>query len=194
MVEKLYALARKFQDQPPPEDAWEDLFDYLNRIGFRECYSNEDELLQYFSKYMGQYSMYRGTRLTETKLLKILVDGRDTYLEFLCNYNDETFVEAWHRTREFLQGLEISTSPVMITKLLMGFGGKTAAYDSQFLATISSNPTLLDYGINHFVELLQNSGFEELKTHGDENPIPWQRVVDMAFWCASRPGHEEFLI
>ena len=193
MVAKIYALARKFQDQSP-KDTWEDLFDYLNRIGFRQCYSNEDELLQCFSKYMHQYRMYRNTGLTKERLLEILLRGRDIYLEFLCNYNDETLVEAWHRTRELLQELEISTSPVMITKLLMGFGGKTPAYDSQFLITISSNPTFLQYGINHFVELLQDSGLEELKTHGDENPIPWQRVLDMAFWYASRPGHEEFLI
>ena len=110
MVEIIYALARKFQDQSS-KDAWEDLFDYLNRIGFHECYSNEDGLLQYFSRYMQQYRMYRNTRLTEEKLLEILLCGKDTYLEFLCNYNDETFVEAWHRTRELLQGLEISTKP-----------------------------------------------------------------------------------
>ncbi len=193
MVERIYALAGEFQHQSP-EDAWEDLFDYLNRIGFRQCYCNEDELLQCFSRYMQQYGMYRNTGLTKEKLLEILLCGKDTYLEFLCNFDDETFIKAWHKTRELLGGLDISTSPVMITKLLMGFGGKTAAYDSQFLKTLSSNPTFLQYGINHFVELLQDSGLEELKTHGDENPIPWQRVLDMAFWCASRPGHEEFLI
>ncbi|MFZ0034261.1 MAG: hypothetical protein WAK60_04625 [Sedimentisphaerales bacterium] len=82
----------------------------------------------------------------------------------------------------------------MITKILMGFGGRTPAYDSRFLDTLKSNPTFLFYGIRYFVELLKESGFKELKTHSGKNIIPWERVLDMAFWLWSARESREPLI
>jgi len=190
-LQRIYDLAREFQDENQ-DDAWEELFDYLHRTGFRDCYSNENELFSHFSTYMRKYGMYRKTGLDDEKLREVLVSGRDTYLEFLCTYNDENLTISWINSYNLLSQLEVSTSPVMITKLLMGFGGKTPAYDQRFLNTITSNPTFLMHGINYLVEILKESQFEELKTHGDENAIPWERVLDMAFWQGSK--YKEFLI
>ena len=183
MVGKIYGLAQRFQEQSP-KDAWEDLFDYLKIVGFRTCYEDRDQLLHHFSRYIYQYRMYRNTRLTKKKLRDVLMSGREVYLDFLCNYNDETFKEAWRETRRLLQESEISATPVMITKLLMGFGGRTAAYDSKFLATVSGNPIFMKRGIDYFVKWLRDSGLPELRTHGDRNAIPWERVFDMALWYA----------
>lgn len=190
-LKRIYDLAKEFQREYQ-YDAWEKLFDYLHRIGFRHCYSNQNELLDYFSEYMRQYGMRRNTGLTKEKLLKIMLCGKDAYTEFLCNYNEENFAKAWINSYNFLRKLGVSASAVMITKLLMGFGGKTPAYDTRFLNTITANPTFLMYGINHLVELLKKSEFEELKTHGDKNIIPWERVLDMALWYAFK--QKDFLI
>lgn len=190
-LKRIYDLGIEFQHENR-DDAWEQLFNYLHRIGFTHCYSNREELLYYFSKYMWEYRMYRKTGLTKKKLSKILLSGKDIYSKFLCNYNEENFAKAWINSYNLLRKFEVSTSQVMITKLLMGFGGKTPAYDKQFLNTITSNPTFLLHGINYLVELLKKSGFEELKTHGDKNTIPWERVLDMAFWHTFK--HKEFLI
>lgn len=190
-LKRIYDLGKEFQHENQ-NDAWEELFDYLHRTGFRDCYSNQNELLNYFSTYMRKYGMYRNTRLSDEKLLNVLLSGKDTYLEFLCTYSDENLTKAWINSYNLLSQLGVSTSPVMITKILMGFGGKTPAYDQRFLNTITSNPTFLLHGINYLVELLKKSGFEELKTHGDKNTIPWERVLDMAFWHTFK--HKEFLI
>ena len=95
-LQRIYDLALAFQDKYQ-DDAWEDLFDYLHRASFKKCYSNQDELIKYFSKYIYYYHMYWGTRLTIVKLRNILISGKDTYLEFLCKYNKENFIRAWIR-------------------------------------------------------------------------------------------------
>jgi hypothetical protein len=192
-LKKIYDLAQEYHIKNQ-DDAWEKLFDYLNCVGFENCYSNEQELLRCFSKYMHGYRMYRNTKLNKEKLSNILKEGKKEYLEFLCNHSNETFVKAWIKSNYLLRKFQVSPSPVMITKILMGFGGRTPAYDSKFLDALGSNPTFLLYGIRHLVELLKKSGFKELKTHGGKNIIPWERVLDMALWLWSANKSREPLI
>lgn len=181
-IDRIYELA-KFFHQNYGDDAWIELFEYLKRVNYEHCYDDFEKLKTLFSKYMSKYGMYRRTNLNKERLTMILRENETYYKNYLLNPSRENYVAAWEKTYFKLKEMKISTSNVMITKILMGFGGRTPALDSKFTNTFLSNPLFPNLGIDYFVERLSSDGYQPLMTKNGY-VIPWERVLDMAFWKA----------
>jgi len=184
---KIYVYATKYRYRTSNINVWETLFDFIHKVGLGNIYriSNKPLFYQYFGSYMGSFGMFRGKNpLTQEKLEKILTQGKKEFLAYLLNPNETTFVIAWKKCYKLLKKINHKNpTPVFITKILMGFGGRTPAYDSRFLSTIDNHPLLLNIGINQLIKGI--SKYKPLKTPNG-NIIPWERVLDMAFWSIDK--------
>ena len=72
----------------------------------------------------------------------------------------------------------------MITKTLMGFGGRLPALDTRFVAVMCNQPLFMLKGIGVLTRGLEELGRRQLRTRGRSFPIPWERALDMALWQA----------
>ena len=190
-VQEIFRLASLYRDQDKGQP-WEDLFDFICRIGPENVFAYKKDLIFYFVKYMGSYGMFRGKRLfTPTKLSNVLLEGQSVYLKYLIQPT-KYHIEAWKKTYELVTRRNINGSAVVISKVLMGFGGRTPAFDRRFLNVMRSNPGLLELGVNGLVSLLKESGRHPFKTQAG-NAIPWERTLDMAFWMAGSEDYEGWL-
>jgi hypothetical protein len=192
-IKKIYNFAKKYQDSMGL--SWEVLYDYIINVGFKDVYKDEEKFFDLFSKYVYEFKMYRNTKLNKIKLFKLLRANKSTYIKYMTNSSEEYFIKAWKVTYDFLEHEKVSTSNVMITKILMGLGGRTPAYDAYFMDTFCSNPSFMANGINYLVMRLENEfGEKPLRTRKGNNPVPWERVLDMGLWYASYIEHDEYLI
>lgn len=192
-AKKIYDFAKQYQAEMG--HSWERLFDHLTNVGFKDVYKDEKAFFDLFSKYVYEFKMYRNTRLSKHKLVNLLKANKKVYTKYMIIPSEDNFVNAWKATYEFFKEENVSTSNVMITKILMGLGGKTPAYDSYFMDTFCSNPSFMVNGIKFLVERLKDKfGKNSLRTQEGGNPIPWERVLDMGLWYASYIEHDEYLV
>ncbi len=180
--ETLYDLACEYH-RGKVGRPWENLFDFMNEVSYSQVYNHFEQLVQLFSKYMSAFGMFRGSiNLNSRNLAFVLRNGEKAYRDYLLSPNDTTFTQAWLTTWDILESHEIANTPTVITKLLMGFGGRTPAFDSRFRAAMTTHPLLLTAGVHGLVNGLKDLGRPQLHTHNGNNPIPWERTLDMALW------------
>jgi len=176
----IYKLACDFQREVR-NDKWEALFDYANEVGYANVHEpdNEQRFCTLFADYLGACQVFRRNMRRED-VPKLLRDCRDEFQEYLREPTEDNLVAAWKKCENSLDRLHkerraSGPTPVIISKVIMGLGGRFPALDKHFLEAMTRDPLLMWRGIETLVCELEACGFAPLKTPGGR-PIPWARV------------------
>jgi hypothetical protein len=193
LISEIYRLAKEYKNYGTGSK-WEVLYDYIIETGPSNVFTtaNITKFVELMSAYLGQFNMkmYGKTGLTTDRLNKVFTEGSSILSQYLISPSALTLIKAWKSLYILLPKNQITNSHVMISKILMGLGGKTPAFDSYVTNTLVSNPLLPQIGINGLIKMLEEGGFEPLKTEKG-NIIPWERMCDMALWWAWYNGPED---
>lgn len=187
--ERLYGLALEYQAENP-KDRWEALFDHMNRVGYARVFTHETQAFhEAFATYLARFGMFRRGLCAE-KTTIVLTRCRKPFSEYLLSPSDGTLARAWKACYEWLNGLKCATTPTVITKIIMGLGGRFPALDSRAVGMMCSQPLFMSRGIDSLTAGLSR-GRRSLETPAG-NRIPWERVLDMALWQGG-PEHGDWL-
>jgi len=167
----IYKLACDFQREVR-NDKWEALFDYANEVGYANVHEpdNEQRFCTLFADYLGACQVFRRNMRRED-VPKLLRDCRDEFQEYLREPTEDNLVAAWKKCENSLDRLHkerraSGPTPVIISKVIMGLGGRFPALDKHFLEAMTRDPLLMWRGIETLVCELEACGFAPLKTPG----------------------------
>lgn len=191
--EKLYSLAEKYLEEGTGSP-WNDLHDFICNEDVVIFGKDFDDFADKFLRYLGVFGMRRSGKLSRTRLKNILQVGKKTFVKYIADGNPDNYVKSWKLLRTLLKKKTLSTTEVMISKIMMGLNGNSVALDKNFKHVFLNNPYLSYIGIEAIALGLESTGHPQLKTPEGGNLIPWPRILDMAFWQAYRDKDWDIMI